>query len=76
MPKRTPYVITARCTLNGADITKLLYLPPSQHSPVYAALSTMKRYALPHERNSLRVIECRLANEDEIKAHKAAIAAL
>lgn len=69
MNKRTPFVITVRCILNGADTTSLLYL----HGPADAHVA-MKRRVPKHERESLRVVECREATMPEIFAHKARIA--
>lgn len=71
MNKRTPFIITVRCTLNGADTTSLLYL----RDPVpVEGLEAMKRRVPKHERNSLRIVECREATAPEIFAHKARIA--
>lgn len=67
MSKRVPYIVKVRCILNGADTTKLLYLLDQ-----IDALGTMRRYVPKRERQHIRLLACRHATEDEVRAHVAA----
>lgn len=56
MTKRTPFVVKARCILNGADTTALIFLKAAAD-----AHDAMKRRVPPREREHLRIVECREA---------------
>lgn len=71
MTSRTPYIVKARCYLNGADITSLLFIKSRND-----ATDAIRRYFKPHERNSFRILECRPATANEVIVHKTRIAAL
>lgn len=64
--RRVPHIVKVRCTFNGADTTKLLYLNSESD-----AVETMRRYVPRNERNAIRLIECRPATQAEITDHVA-----
>lgn len=66
MIKRAPHIVKVRCLFNGADTSKLLYLKSESD-----ALETMRRYVPKNERTAIRLIDCRLATQDEITDHVA-----
>ena len=58
--KRQAYRIHARCILNGCDYRMTLWLKAAQD-----ANAAVKRHVRRHDRNSMRIIEVRLATAEE-----------